>query len=125
MHDPIAGDAFKTLARFAERGRKFDLAIVDPPSFAQGKAGTFSVLKDYPELVQATLSVCERGAIVAFVSNTMKVKPEELDRAIGVGAYNAGREVRVIERVGLPADYPLPAGYIDGSYLKFFLTIVD
>ena len=124
-HEPIAADAFKVLARFHERGRKFDLAVVDPPSFAQGKAGTFTVLKDYPELVEATLRVCERGAMVAFVSNTLKVQPAELDRAIGVGAYRAGREVRIVERVGLPPDFPLPAGYIDGHYLKFFLAAVD
>jgi 23S rRNA (cytosine1962-C5)-methyltransferase len=141
-HEPIAGDAFKVLARMAERGRRFELAIVDPPSFAQGrqkpqrseqskekatgsKGGVFSVQRDYPELVEATLRVCAPGARVAFVSNTMKVSPQELDRAIGVGAYRAGREVRVIERVGLPPDFPLPAGYIDGHYLKFFFTTVD
>lgn len=124
-HDPIAGDAFKVLARFAERGRLFDLAVVDPPSFAQGKGGTFSVQKDYPELVEATLRVCERGALVAFVSNTLRVQPAELDRAIGVGAYRAGREVRIVERIGLPADFPLPAGYLDGHYLKFYLACVD
>jgi 23S rRNA (cytosine1962-C5)-methyltransferase len=134
VHEPIAGDAFKLLARMAERGRRFDLAIVDPPSFAQGrqksekgagKGGVFSVQRDYPELVEATLRVCAPGARVAFVSNTMKVSPQELDRAIGIGAYRAGREVRVIERVGLPPDFPLPAGYIDGHYLKFFFTTVD
>lgn len=124
-HEPIAADAFKVLARFAERGRRFDLAVVDPPSFAQGKGGTFSVQRDYPELVEATLRVCDRGALVAFVSNTLKVQPVELDRAIGVGAYRAGRELRIIERVGLPPDFPLPAGYLDGHYLKFFVGIVD
>ncbi len=124
-HEPIAADTFKVLARFAERGRRFDLAVVDPPSFAQGKSGNFSVQRDYPELVEATLRVCERGALVAFVSNTLKVQPAELDRAIGVGAFRAGREVRIVERVGLPSDFPLPAGYLDGHYLKFFLAIVD
>jgi 23S rRNA (cytosine1962-C5)-methyltransferase len=124
-HEEIAGDAFKVLARMAERGRRFDLCVVDPPSFAQGKAGVFSVQRDYPELVEATLRVCDRGARVAFVSNTMKVRPEELDRAIGVGAYRAGREVRVVERVGLPPDFPLPAGFLDGNYLKFFFCTVD
>ena len=124
-HEAIAGDAFKVLARMAERGRKFDLAVVDPPSFAQGKAGAFSVQRDYPELVEATLRVCAPGARVAFVSNTHKVRPEELDRAIGVGAFRAGREVRIIDRVGLPPDFPLPAGYIDGHYLKFFLAVVE
>ena len=128
-YEAVTGDALKVLARMAERGRKFDLAIVDPPSFAQrqgaAKSGVFTVQRDYPELVEAVLRVCERGALVAFVSNTMKVQAAELDRAIGLGAFRAGREVRVIDRVGLPPDFPLPAGYLDGNYLKFFLTLVD
>ncbi len=69
--------------------------------------------------------MCAPGALVAFVSNTMRVQAAELDRAIGVGAYRAGREVRIVDRVGLPPDFPLPAGYLDGQYLKFFFALVD
>ncbi len=123
-HELIAGDAFPVLAKMAERGRKFDLLVLDPPSFSQAKGRVFSVQKDYRELVQAALSVSASGALLACVSNTMKVSAEELDRAIGEAAFRARRIVRVVERRGLPPDFPVPAGYLEGHYLKFFLCAV-
>jgi 23S rRNA (cytosine1962-C5)-methyltransferase len=123
-HELVAGDAFKVLAKLADRDRQFDLIILDPPSFSQAKGRVFSVAKDYRELVEASLSVAAPGALMACVSNTMKVSAEELDRAIGEGAGRAGRYVRVVERRGLPPDFPIMAGYAEGHYLKFFLCAV-
>ena len=123
-HEFIAGDAFKVLYKMGERQRLFDLIILDPPSFAQAKGKTFSVQKDYRELVEAALAVAAPGALMAAVSNTMKISAEEIDRAIGDAAVRQRRQVRVVERRGLPADFPVPAGFIDGHYLKFFLCAV-
>jgi 23S rRNA (cytosine1962-C5)-methyltransferase len=123
-HEFIAGDAFKVLAKMAERRRKFDLLVLDPPSFAQAKGRVFSVQKDYGELVQAALEVAAPDSLVACVSNTMKISIDELDRAIGDAAGRAGRYVRVVERRGLPADFPVPAGFSEGHYLKFSLCAV-
>jgi len=124
-HEFIAGDAFKVLAKMAERQRRFDLIVLDPPSFSQAKGRVFSLAKDYRELVEASLEVAAPGALLACVSNTMKVSVEELDRAIGEGAARARRYVRVVERRGLPADFPIMAGFAEGHYLKFFLCAVS
>jgi 23S rRNA (cytosine1962-C5)-methyltransferase len=124
-HEFIAGDAFKVLAKMAERKRVFDLIVLDPPSFSQAKGKVFSVAKDYRELVEAALSVAAPGSLLACVSNTMKVSMEELDRAIGEGAARARRYVRVVERRGLPPDFPVMAGFSEGHYLKFFLCAVS
>jgi 23S rRNA (cytosine1962-C5)-methyltransferase len=123
-HEFIAGDAFKVLFKMAERQRQFDLIVLDPPSFAQAKGKVFSVQKDYRELVEACLTVAAPGALLACVSNTMKISAEEIDRAIGDAATRVGRQVRVVERRGLPIDFPVPAGFIEGNYLKFFLCAV-
>jgi 23S rRNA (cytosine1962-C5)-methyltransferase len=123
-HEFIAGDAFKVLFKMAERQRQFDLIVLDPPSFAQAKGRVFSVQKDYRELVEACLAVAAPGALVAAVSNTMKISAEEIDRAVGDAATRARRLVRVVERRGLPVDFPVPAGFLEGHYLKFFLCAV-
>lgn len=124
-HELIAGDAFKVLAKLAERQRQFDLIVLDPPSFGQSKErGVFSVQKDYRELVEGCLAVAAPGALVAAVSNTLKISAEEIDRAIGDAAARARRQVRVVGRRGLPPDFPVPAGFLEGHYLKFFLCAV-
>jgi 23S rRNA (cytosine1962-C5)-methyltransferase len=123
-HELVTGDAFKVLARMTERGRKFDLIVLDPPSFGQSKERVFSVARDYRELVEAALAVSAPGALLACASNTHKLSVEEFDRTIGEAATRAGRYVRVVERRGLPCDFPVPAGYLEGHYLKFFLCAV-
>ena len=64
------------------------------------------------------------GALLAAVSNTLKISAEEIDRAIGDAAARMRRQVRVVERRGLPADFPVPAGFLEGHYLKFFLCAI-
>jgi len=124
-HELIAGDAFKVLAKMADRGRRFDLVVLDPPSFSQAKGRVFSVQRDYRELVEASLSVCAPGALLACVSNTIKLPVDDMDRAIGEAGVRARSRVRVVERRGLPADFPVPAGYPEGHYLKFMLCAID
>jgi len=123
-HEFIAGDALAILARMSERRRRFDLVIVDPPAFAQSRERSFSVQRDYRELVHASLSVCESGALLCCVANAAKFSMDEMMMAIGEAAGRARRAVRVVEQVGLPPDFPIPAGFADGHYLKVLLCAV-
>jgi len=42
---------------------------------------------------------------------------------MGEGAAEARAEFRIIERVGLPPDYPVAPGFPEGNYLKFAIAI--
>jgi 23S rRNA (cytosine1962-C5)-methyltransferase len=124
-HEFVAGDAAKVIARMADRGRRFDLVVVDPPSFAQAKGHVFVAQKDYRDLVTEALSVTEPGGLLACASNTAKLQPDDFDRILGDGAGRAHRPLVVVERCGLPADFPVPAGYPEGHYLKFSICSAD
>lgn len=121
--EAVTGDAVKAVERFIDRGRRFDLVICDPPSFSQGPAGSFSVAKDLARLAQTAAGVLEPGGLLAFATNSAKVSSVELDRAMGEGAAEARAEFRIIERVGLPPDYPVAPGFPEGNYLKFAIAI--
>ncbi len=121
----VAGDAFKVLARWRERRRRFDLVIIDPPAFASGSRGgkPWSAVKDYPELVGAALDVLEPGGILAAASATHKLGQAEFDMALAEGALRAGTELRIVERRGLPADFPTSPAFPEGNYLKFVVGV--
>jgi 23S rRNA (cytosine1962-C5)-methyltransferase len=122
-HEFIVGDAAKVLARLAERRRRFDLVIIDPPSFAQAKGHPFVAQKDYRDLVEAAMAVTEPGGLLACASNTARLPIDDFDRILGDGASRARRPLTVIERVGLPPDFPVPAGFPEGHYLKFEICV--
>jgi 23S rRNA (cytosine1962-C5)-methyltransferase len=118
----VAGDAFTTLFSMAERKRTFDAVVIDPPSFSQAKGHVFTTQKDYGELVAESLAVLPPGGLLFAVANTVKLSPEEPDRAIADGATRAHADLRIVERVGLPADYPVAPGFAEGNYLKFVVA---
>lgn len=118
-HEFITGDALKVLARMRERRRAFDLVLIDPPSFSQAKGHVFAAQKDYRDLIAAALGVLVPEGLLACASNMAKLPLEDFDRIVGDGAHVARRDLAVVERYGLPPDFPIPAGFPEGHYLKF------
>jgi 23S rRNA (cytosine1962-C5)-methyltransferase len=121
--ETITGDARKTLGRFAERGRAFDLVICDPPTFSHGPGGQFSVSRDLAQLAADCVRVLAPHGLLVFATNSTKVSAAELDRALGEGDATTGAELRVVERVGLPPDFPVAPGFPEGNYLKLAIAI--
>ena len=123
-HEFIAGDVMSMMVRMAERRRLFDMVIIDPPAFAQNRGQTFSAQRDYRELVTAALALCDSGALLCCASNAARFSLEEMITEIGLGSGRAARHVRIVEQLGLPPDFPIPAGFPEGNYLKFLTCAV-
>jgi 23S rRNA (cytosine1962-C5)-methyltransferase len=122
----IVGDAFKVLAKLAERNRRFDMIVMDPPAFGTaGKGQVFSATQDYRDLVTAALGALDPGGLLVAVSSTHKIQPDEFDRMLADGAARAGAGLRVVERPCLPPDFPVAPGFPEGNYLKVVVAIKD
>jgi 23S rRNA (cytosine1962-C5)-methyltransferase len=121
----VADDVFKMLAKLASRGRSFDLVICDPPTFAQARGRAFTALRDWAELGAEVLSVLAPGGLLLACSNAIKLETADLERALGEAAARAGAGLYVVQRVGLPPDFPVVAGFPEGNYLKCVLLARD
>jgi len=120
--EAITGDVVKSLDRFADRGRRFDLIVCDPPTFSHGPAGQFQVARDLARLAAGCALVLEPGGLLVFATNSTKVSAVEVDKALGEGGAAAGADLRIVERVGLPPDYPVAPGFPEGNYLKVVIA---
>jgi 23S rRNA (cytosine1962-C5)-methyltransferase len=121
----IVGDALKVLSKFAERKRMFDMVVIDPPAFASATARggkPWSAIRDYSDLVTACLRVTVPGGLLVAASSTHKVTASEYELALADGAYGAQTQLQIIERCGLPPDFPTIPGFPEAAYLKFVVA---
>ena len=124
--EPIVGDVFKVLARFVERGRKFDMVVVDPPAFASAAARggkPWSAMRDYSELIAAALDVTAPGGLLAAASSTHKMTAAEFEQSLAEGALAARTRLQIVDRRPLPPDFPTLPGFPEGNYLKFAVAV--
>jgi 23S rRNA (cytosine1962-C5)-methyltransferase len=102
------------------------MVVLDPPAFASAAARggkPWSALKDYGELVAAALDVVEPGGLIAAASSTHKVSADEFDGALAEGAALARTTLKIIDRRGLPVDFPVSPAFPEGNYLKFAIGV--
>jgi 23S rRNA (cytosine1962-C5)-methyltransferase len=76
-------DALEFLAYAARRGDRFDLIVLDPPTFAAGggrrSRGAWKAVSGYPRLVRAAAGVLARGGLIFASTNTRELaSPSEL-----------------------------------------------
>ena len=61
--------------------------------------------------------------LLAAASSTHKMSADEFDGALAEGAAMAGCELAIIERRGLPVDFPVHPAFHEGNYLKFAIAV--
>src|SRR5206468_1645804 len=90
-HRFIADDVRSVLPRLAGRGEKFDVIILDPPTFSRSPRGkTFQVQHDFVSLLISALAVAERDAHVLVSTNCSALG----ERALEVMARYCLKETR-------------------------------
>jgi 23S rRNA (cytosine1962-C5)-methyltransferase len=113
--DFIFGDVFDWLRRFGRGGQRFDMVIVDPPSYATTRQTRFTVERDYAALAALAAQVTAPGGTLLACANS---------RALGERAFRAqlarglaGRAFSMAAMRHEPdVDFPRPAR--EEGYLK-------
>ncbi len=120
-HDFVFGDAFDWLRRLARRNERFDMMILDPPSFS---STPFSVVRDYPRLAEAAARIVAPAGILWAATNHSSTSDKRFDNQLDEGLTNAGRHAHLLRSWHEPAvDFPLAAGR--GPYLKVRALVLD
>src|SRR6185369_12793055 len=116
-HDFIFGDAFDWLRRLARKPRRFDVVLVDPPTFSQSKqSGVFRAEKDFGRLIRTALGVLKPGGVLFASTNAADWAPEQFLEAIEGAVRSEKREILQQHYQSQPPDFPISRG--EPAYLK-------
>jgi 23S rRNA (cytosine1962-C5)-methyltransferase len=96
----------------------YDLIVCDPPAFAKTDSQVEKALRAYGELNMACLKNLEVGGILVTSSCSGRVSVEDFRSMLRLAAGRAGRDVRILEWLGQPADHAERLAFLEGRYLK-------
>lgn len=115
-HIVLDGDAFVLLQEMAEQKKKFDIVIIDPPSFAKSKREKEIALKKYAELARLGLALTEKGGLLLLASCSSRILEEEF---LNVHTTEFNKLGISYKREGFTRhDIDHPVTFPEGAYLK-------
>lgn len=123
VHTSHCADAIDFLKNVPED--KYDLMIVDPPAFAKHRGALSNALRAYQRLNAAAISKVAPGGLVFTFSCSQVVDKEQFALAVFSAAAQAGRSVRILDRLNQPADHSVNIFHPEGEYLKGLLLYVE
>jgi len=86
----IVDDALAFTRRQARRGRRFDLLVLDPPSWGHAASGErWEVRRSLPDLLDAAASVATAEAAILLTAHTTGLDPVDLEAALA-DAFGSG-----------------------------------
>lgn len=110
------GDAVRFLARAAKDKERYELVIIDPPTFSTARGAPWTLDRDYPKLIAQAAAVTPSDGVLWLAANTHELG--SLAKLALKGLREAGRAGAVVEQGGLPPEYPTAAAQPHDRYLQ-------
>ncbi len=120
----VVADAFQYVRRLASEGRRYDLIVSDPPAFARSRGEVERAARGYKDInLYAFRLLRERGLLATF-SCSGHMGTDLFQKIVFSAALDAGREARILHRLGAGPDHPISIYCPEGEYLKGLLVEV-
>jgi 23S rRNA (cytosine1962-C5)-methyltransferase len=108
-HEIVCEDVFEWMPLAARRAERFDLVILDPPSYATTHKSRFVAESDYPDLAKMALALVAPGGRMLACTNHRGISSRKLRRHVFEAGRLSGRSIRQIK--DLPAQLDFPCAY--------------
>ncbi len=122
-HEFIVGDCLAVMGELQKAKKRFDVILMDPPSFSTTAKSRFTTRGGTSDLVAAALPLLKEGGLLIASSNHQKVDLADYLKELRRGALQAGSDLRVISVFGQPEDFTYPVTFPEGRYLKYAVCV--
>jgi 23S rRNA (cytosine1962-C5)-methyltransferase len=102
-------------------GDQFDIVVLDPPPLARSLKDAPRAAHLYTELNRIAMRAVTEGGILMTFSCSVHLRGEDFLRTVRIAAARAGRNFRLMRRLGPGADHPTKLGHSEGEYLTGLL----
>jgi len=114
-------DVFDALTDLAATGQRYEMIILDPPSFTKSKKNVATAKKGYRDLHRAAFQLLNTGGFLATASCSHHILPDTFVDVVSATARDCNRRLQQIAWRGASPDHPVLPGVPETQYLKFAL----
>ena len=123
--DAVADNAFDFLKKEANEVRnggepKWDLIVLDPPSFTRSKKSLHDAMRGYKEIHLRAMKMLPVGGILSTFCCSHHASAELFRESIGEAAVDAPATLRLLQTHGQSPDHPVLLNLPETEYLKGF-----
>jgi len=118
-------NAFDVLKQWGKEGRKYDVVMLDPPSFTKTRENIQKAITGYKEINLRGMKLVKPGGFLVTSSCTNLVQPDLFLDIIQMAAKDARRKLRQVCFQAQSADHPIIREWDNTQYLKFLIVQVQ
>jgi 23S rRNA (cytosine1962-C5)-methyltransferase len=118
-------NAFDALKQWAKEEKRWDVVMLDPPSFAKTRDNIQKAISGYKEINLRGMKLVKPGGFLVTSSCTNLVQPDLFLDIIDMAAKDARRRLRQVCFRAQSADHPIIRGMENTNYLKFLVVQVQ
>lgn len=118
-------DVFHELRKYRDRGRQFDLIVLDPPKFVDSQGHLEKAARGYKDINLLAFKLLKPHGLLFTFSCSGLMGPELFSKIVADAAVDVHRDCRIIARFGHPVDHPVATSFPEGLYLKGLLVEAD
>ena len=119
--DAYAANVFDIFKDLERQGARYDLIVLDPPSFTKSKGKLSEAMRGYKEIHLRALKLLEPSGLLATFCCSHHVGREIFIETINEAAVDAKKTLRQIGTFGQALDHPIISTIPETDYLKGFL----
>ena len=117
-------DVFDILREYSETKRRFDVVILDPPSFTRSRKTVRTALRGYKSINGLALTLINPGGYLITASCSHLITEESFLEAVEESSKKSRRKLRLLELTGASPDHPVLVSMPETKYLKFAVFAV-
>ena len=118
-------NAFDALKQWSKEDKKWDVVMLDPPSFTKSRENIQKAVSGYKEINLRGMKLLKPGGFLVTSSCTNLIQPDLFYQTIEAAAKDAKRSLRQVVFQSQSPDHPILRSLENTNYLKFLIVQVN
>ena len=118
-------NAFDALKQWTKEEKRWDVVMLDPPSFTKTRENIQKAISGYKEINLRGMKLLKPGGFLVTSSCTNLIQPDLFYQIIEMAAKDARKSLRQVVFQSQSPDHPIIRGLENTNYLKFLIVQVN